>query len=76
MIALAASRHFYFDFNRDATERDEATGAADTEALPQIIMLVRWFRLAVIEKNYQDGKYESRTEAENKFRKLVECEES
>ncbi len=32
--------------------------------------------LAVIKRNYGDGKYESRTEVENKFGKLVECEES
>jgi hypothetical protein len=32
--------------------------------------------LAVIKKNYEEGEYESHTEAETAFRRLVEREES
>jgi hypothetical protein len=51
-----------------ATQLESKQSAACRRAIQRI--------LAVIKKNYEGGEYESRTEAEREFRKLVKREET
>ena len=57
----------YF-LDRLATQLKRDKGAPCRRAIQRL--------LAVVKKNYEEGKYKTHTEAESEFRKMVESEEA